>query len=531
MLATFRAKRLAQHRCLIRVTAGLHVPDGPNYADLGLNLRAMASTIFELGVSPKLEEIESEIEHLKSEADSIVSGALESLFSTEEKPEEPPGILARLFGRQKEPVVQVGPEEQVFQKLAALKQNVGETDGLVSACLSSVLRVCNGVMAQRGSIRPADVDWVSAVAVNLVSNTEGDRVVAKLVDPLFDDVVQRQGYKRLPSQSDPVVLNAKGASASGKSTIRGAQRQIADRLGLDWSTFAIISPDYWRKSLIDYDGLGDDYKYAAMLTGQELEIIDKKLDVYMAELGAKKAIPNLLIDRFRFDSFHLAEKRAADSRLLTRFGTKIYLFFLVTPPEATVERAWLRGLQTGRYKAVDDLLYHNIEAYSGMPDLFFSWATAKDRWVHYEFLDNSIPEGMPLRTVAAGRNGHLVVTDLDRFCDIERFRHVNVDASNADEVLEKELTIDEAMAIVRRACKELPAVDFLAPGIDRVFAQSRGGRITVNPKLLPPHIPAGAFGNWVESGAEIAPVDPELLSEVIGTFGFDANASRTTALD
>ena len=35
--------------------------------------------------------------------------------------------------------------------------------------------------------------------------------------------------------------------------------------------------------------------------------------------------------------------------------------------QGTVELAKKRGLQVGRYKAVDDLLAHNVEAYTGMP--------------------------------------------------------------------------------------------------------------------------------------------------------------------
>ena len=74
------------------------------------------------------------------------------------------------------------------------------------------------------------------------------------------------------------------------------------------------------------------------------------------------------------------------------------MFFMITPPEATVERAWIRGRQVGRYKAVDDLLAHNVEAYTGMPRLFFTWAAKKDKTVHYEFLDNDVPEGERPRT-------------------------------------------------------------------------------------------------------------------------------------
>ena len=102
---------------------------------------------------------------------------------------------------------------------------------------------------------------------------------------------------------------------------------------------------------------------------------------------------HLLIDRFRFDSFSSESDRPADSSLLTRFGRTIFLFFLVTPPEATVERAWTRGLETGRFKAVEDLLYHNVEAFTGMPQLFFFWARSEGRNVHFEFLDNSVEKG------------------------------------------------------------------------------------------------------------------------------------------
>ena len=75
---------------------------------------------------------------------------------------------------------------------------------------------------------------------------------------------------------------------------------------------------------------------------------------------------HLLIDRFRFDSF-AHDSDEAGSNLLTRFGQEIYLTFIITPPESLVVRAWNRGLEVGRYKAVDDTLAHAIEAYAGMP--------------------------------------------------------------------------------------------------------------------------------------------------------------------
>ena len=77
-------------------------------------------------------------------------------------------------------------------------------------------------------------------------------------------------------------MNTKGASAAGKSTMRPEQKMLADRIGVAWSDFALISPDIWRKQLLDYASLGAAYKYGGACTSEELSIIDQKLDRYMA---------------------------------------------------------------------------------------------------------------------------------------------------------------------------------------------------------------------------------------------------------
>ena len=196
-----------------------------------------------------------------------------------------------------------------------------------------------------------------------------------------------------------------------------------------WSEFALISPDIWRKQLLDYATLGPAYKYGGAFTGEELQIIDKKLDRYMARKAERGEMTHLLIDRFRFDSF-APDSDEAGSNLLTRFGHDVYLFFMITPPESLVERAWKRGLEIGRYKAVDDTLAHGVEAYAGMPRLIFTWAERSDKRVQFELLDNSVRQGERPRTVAFGSNRVLNVLDVKCMLDIERFRRVNVDATS-----------------------------------------------------------------------------------------------------
>ena len=156
------------------------------------------------------------------------------------------------------------------------------------------------------------------------------------------------------------------------------------------------------------------------------------------------------------------------------------MFFMITPPDATVERAWLRGQQVGRYKAVDDLLDHNIEAYTGMPRLFFTWALRPDKRVHYEFLDNSVPEGQRPRTVAFGWNGEMNILDLKGLLDVERYRKIDVQGKSPAAVYPDARTLAPAnnLDFLRECARSLPAINFVERDSGIVYARMEGGRIT-----------------------------------------------------
>ena len=329
------------------------------------------------------------------------------------------------------------------------------------------MTTADAIFAKRGRLTN-DRKLMTSIALRLVCNDHGSLVIGEALEPLFRSAVQQEGYRFLPAQPRPIVMNVKGASASGKSTMRPLQKQLAQRLGVDWADFALISPDIWRKYLLDYDSLGRAWRYAGTLTGTEVAIIDQKLDRYMSFKGKMGQLPHLLIDRFRFDSFAHDPDEEDGSRLLTRFGAYVYMFFMITPPEATVERAWTRGAQFGRYKAVDDLLAHNVEAYSGIPGLFFTWARRADKQVHFEFLDNSVAEGERPRTVAFGFNGRMNILDLECLLDIERYQHINIEARTPEAIY--------ADASSRRAGRHCPIPQAMsAQHPDHRLRRSRDG--------------------------------------------------------
>ena len=406
-LAVFRPSRLLLHEVLIRVSADLTVPDGERIEDLGINFRDMTSRIM-ARLQPRLAQVEALYEQRRHE----VSKAFTAELATGE-PQSP-----------------------------------------------SLARLVSVIHARHGRLwGPREV--IVAIAAGMACNAAVAQEIGGLVEPWFREAAAAEGFRTLPAQEHPVVFNTKGASASGKTSIRFLQRELAGRLGLEWRDFALISPDIWRKQLLDYGSLGEAYKYAGAFTGEELRIVDQKLDHYIAAKAAAGRMTHLLIDRFRFDSF-APDSDEPGSNLLTRFGHVVYLFFMITPPASLVERAWNRGLEVGRYKAVDDTLAHSVEAYAGMPELFFTWVQRADKRVHFEFLDNEVPAGERPRTVAFGWNDRMTIFDKEPLLDIERFRRIDVDAKSPDALFPAgtPLAAELNRGFLDECVRRLPQVDF-----------------------------------------------------------------------
>jgi hypothetical protein len=481
-LVAFRPERLIVHELLIHVTTSLSVPDGRDYEDLGRNFREITSTILNLYIAPHRAELAQVFEQLRSAASVMIEWELAKAFAAPRPAVEDRGSRwrRRLFAlgkAKKRPRFPIETAAERDRRIVSEWRKKTETanDRLDEACFDALNRIATGVMNRHGRVR-GDNALLRELTVTFVCNEYGSEAIGNAIVPFFQEAVSREGYRRLPRQEEPVVMNVKGASAAGKSTMRPLQRILAGKLNFRWEEFALISPDIWRKFLLDYGSLGPAYKHAAMLTGHEIEIIDQKLDHRMAARAARGEMSHLLIDRFRFDSFVPELEGKGSSRLLTRFGDLVYMFFIITPPEMTVERAWTRGLKVGRYKAVEDLLAHNVEAYTGMPELFFTWALAAGKRVHYEFLDNSIPEGRPPRTVAFGWNGEMTILDIKSMLDIEKFRKINIRAKKPEEVyVDKNSAPEGNVEFLKRCARWIPIINFADYETGLVYARLKHG--------------------------------------------------------
>jgi len=254
------------------------------------------------------------------------------------------------------------------------------------------------------------------------------------------------------------------------------------------------------------EGFGDVMRHSDALYA----VVDQKLDRYMARKAERRGMTHLLIDRFRFDSFAPASDERG-SNLLTRFGHTVYLIFMVTPPPATVERAWLRGKQVGRYKAVDDLLDHNIEAFNGIPVLFFTWALRHDKTVYYEFLDNSVVHKQTPKTIAFGLNGEMYIAEFKCMLDIVRYTRINIEAGCADEVYPSAADMAPAAntEFVVDCARKIPRINFVERRSGLVYACMQSGHMQwVDHALL-----QGVMADY-EAQAGLLAMAPRLLQDL-----------------
>jgi hypothetical protein len=488
-LVAFRPQRLALHELLIRVTADFAVPDGSRIGDLGINFREMAGRMLERYLVPEMDSIVAAYEGARRELRGAVQSGLAQVVPEQAAAVRPAQTsrAARLLGRitlRRGAAVLPGREAAAgAAELGWGPRQLADCERLANLAGSAQQRIAYRTLARVMSALFATQghawgtrDLIVSMATDMACNDYGSECIGRAIEPLLLRAAHHEGYSLLPRQERPVVINTKGPSASGKSTLRPLQKKLAGDIGVRWSDFALISPDIWRKQLLDYGTLGAAYKYAGAFTAEELQIVDQKLDRYMARKHGRGEMTHLLIDRFRFDSF-APDSDEAGSNLLTRFGQTVYLFFVITPPEQLVERAWKRGLEFGRYKAVDDTLAHAVEAYTGIPDVFFTWVRHNEKQIRFEFLDNTVRLGERPRTVAFGDNATFNVLNVKGTLDIERYGRVNVDAAAAEFLYADRTLLDPEhnTGFLRRCIDGFREVNFADQATGRIYLRIESG--------------------------------------------------------
>jgi hypothetical protein len=235
-LVAFRADRLIVHELLIHVATSLAVPDGRDYEDLGRNFREIAKTILNRYIAPHRAEIDQVFEQLRGAASVMIERELAKAFA-DPRPEVEADRRSRwrrlfAFGKPtRRPLIPMETAAERARRIVSEWQKKSESGNnrLDEACFDALNRIATAVMSRRGRLF-GDKALLTELVVTLVCNDYGSEVIGDAIVPFFQEAVSRESYRPLPRQEKPVVMNVKGASASGKSSMRPLQRILAGKL-------------------------------------------------------------------------------------------------------------------------------------------------------------------------------------------------------------------------------------------------------------------------------------------------------------
>ncbi len=479
-LVVFRPQRLALHELIVRVTADILVQEGEDESELGRSFRRICKRILSGCIQPRMGEINNIYDGLRDSLHGRIQRELvETLFCT--KAPEPARKGFFFFARRKKkapPHQGETTQERERRVIAVFKEKgLAAEDPLSNAIYKSLYHVLATIAGNRGYLGP-DPGFLTNLVCNHVCNCHGSDLIGRAITPWIAEAVDKEGYATVENARNPLLISLKGASAAGKSSLRPILSQMMTDQGMVAEGYTTISPDIWRRLLLDYEALGKAYKYAGRLTGQEVLVIDGKLDHYIRDKAKlQKAIPHILVDRFRFDSFSTERISKVLHGTYVRHVDSMYMYFVVTPPHATVERGWERGRQTGRYKAVEDFLDHSVEAYVGMPKILFKWLANDRPLFKYEFLDNSVPKGTYPKSVAFGTRDEINIIDCSVFVDIERYQKINIRAKTPRDVYPTgpATSVKNNMGFLAQCVRKIPAVNFIDQETGTTYVRVRNG--------------------------------------------------------
>jgi len=488
-LIHFHPERLILHEVIIRITAEIAIVDSDEEADLGITFRQIADKILHTYIQPNIDDIRNSYQAMQQHAKFFIEKELQDSLSTLNVATNHHKIplLKRIwpFGNTQKDQVTRSPlsqQEREFKIVSGFKQKELNADNpLTSAIYRSLTRVLGAIANQRGYLGQ-DIALLTKLSTRHVGYYYGSRLIGEMVQPLILRAIAEQRYPELPDADEAILISLKGTSAAGKSSLRPRLRQIMTKIGIAHNGYATISPDIWRRMLLDYESLGDVYKYAGRLTSHEVNIIDSKLDQYIRRKADKRqAIPHLMVDRFRFDSFNSAKITRVLHKTYVKYINTMYMYFIITPPESTVERGWTRGLERGRYKSVEDFLAHSVEAYEGIPKLLFKWLSYNQPKFIFEFLDNDVPIDNFPRLIANGSQGSLNIFDPMGFVNIERYQKINIKASTSAEVYsdKHKFVVEKNLEFLRSCLLKVEKVHFIDPDSNRIYLSSNKGCLKV----------------------------------------------------
>jgi DNA-nicking Smr family endonuclease len=261
-----------------------------------------------------------------------------------------------------------------------------------------------------------------------IAHKEVVNIIENIIAARIDD--KESGFPRLSQHAgnERHTFMLSGPPASGKGTAAVIHEECAkELLDIPWDDIVKINTDIHRHIVSNHTITGEEKEHSTSLNGDESSYITLRAYARMsAKITANRA-PHLLMDGANpaIDRLNLATQNA---------GT-LYLLVVTTSVEMSMERAYTRGVATGRYVLTDYMLrmHQNISK-----DIFTRLAEYKGQNIEFAIINTDVPEDEPPVKLMDGnlRNGVVYVFDTRGMAEFCGKRNLNLKAKNTDELFD-----------------------------------------------------------------------------------------------
>ena len=248
------------------------------------------------------------------------------------------------------------------------------------------------------------------------------------VEPMISAIVDARQLNRLdiPAPKDRHTFMMAGAPACGKGTAVATVARLAeDNLGITWDNTVKVNTDTHRLIISHPIITGERKEFSGTLNNHEAGILT---DMAYSRLQKKAALgiaPHMLID-----GVNMSKERM---ELGIMNSGKLQLAVVTVPPELSVERAFERGKQDGRFVPTS----YNLSKHRQISKNFFKeLETCLGKNAEVILFDTEVPRRAPPKKIMRTdlETKEVVIYNKDKFAKFLGRAKLDITATSAEEI-------------------------------------------------------------------------------------------------
>lgn len=272
---------------------------------------------------------------------------------------------------------------------------------------------------------------IIALATDAVFTKLAQAKMEALINQLISALIEGGKLTALdiPPASQRLLLLVAGGQASGKGSSVAQLKYSAQQAGIEWSNISKGGGDIFRSLLLDHGAVPPNL-YQQMCQDEASLVSHNKVFTALDKMAEQGKAPHVFIEQI-----YVGKEKI---EMALKEGGTAYIVVVSTEVNDAVERAFLRGIDTGRFETVRGILTAHKGMAVQLPDRLSECA---DKSVFIRIVDNNVSKGeQPIKVADIDCiNKTIQVYDKQK---LERFiskTAINIYATHPDDVYNKTL--------------------------------------------------------------------------------------------